>query len=79
MTKAAGENWILITTDKDFGDKVYREKRPHHGVILLRLADERTPNKIDVMERLLAKHAADLVDQFVVVTESRVRFSRQVE
>lgn len=26
LQKAHDENWILITNDKDFGDKVYRER-----------------------------------------------------
>ena len=45
LEQAFNENWILITTDKDFGEKVFREKRPHHGIILLRLQDERTSAK----------------------------------
>jgi len=39
IQKAASENWILITNDKDFGDMVYRDGRLHRGVILLRLDD----------------------------------------
>lgn len=31
MAKAFAENWLLITNDKDFGEKVYRERRPHNG------------------------------------------------
>src|SRR5215203_1074565 len=27
IQKAYDENWILITNDKDFGEKVYRERR----------------------------------------------------
>ncbi len=37
LQKAFEENWVLITNDKDFGDKVYRNGRLHKGVILLRL------------------------------------------
>ena len=29
IQKAFDENWILITSDKDFGEKVYRERYPH--------------------------------------------------
>jgi len=29
LQKAFDENWILITSDKDFGEKVYRERHPH--------------------------------------------------
>jgi len=75
--KVHAENWILVTNDKDFGAKVYRERRPHHGVVLMRLDDERAVVKIQVMERLLAKYPDKLADQFVVVTEKRVRFARQ--
>ncbi len=66
---------ILITVDKDFGEKIFREKRPHHGIILLRLKDERSKNKIAAMERLLANYALRLSGQFVVVTDTQVRFS----
>jgi predicted nuclease of predicted toxin-antitoxin system len=41
LAKAHSENWILITNDKDFGEKVYRERQPHRGVVFLRLQDER--------------------------------------
>ena len=37
IQKAHDENWILITNDKDFGEKVFRERRPHRGVIFMRL------------------------------------------
>jgi predicted nuclease of predicted toxin-antitoxin system len=33
LEKAYSENWILITADKDFGEKVYREGHPHRGMI----------------------------------------------
>jgi predicted nuclease of predicted toxin-antitoxin system len=76
ITKAFAENWILITNDKDFGEKIYRERRPHKGVVLLRLEDERAVNKIVILQRLLEGYAERLTDQFVVVTERQVRFAR---
>jgi len=76
IQKAFDENWILITNDKDFGEKVYRERRPHRGVVFLRIEDERTANKIDTLRRLLEGYADRLADRFVVVTEKQVRFAR---
>src|SRR4030042_5801882 len=76
IEKAATENWILITNDKDFGEKVYRERRPHKGVVLLRLDDEGAHAKIIIIEQLLAGDAEKLPGQFVVVTENSVRFAR---
>jgi predicted nuclease of predicted toxin-antitoxin system len=76
IQKAFDEDWILITNDKDFGEKVYRERRPHRGVVFLRLEDERAANKIDIIRRLLAGHANRLANHFVVATERQVRFAR---
>jgi len=76
IRKAAAEDWILITNDKGFGEKVYRDRRPHKGVILLRLEDERAASKIETLRRLLDRYRDRLAGSFVVVTERRVRFAR---
>jgi predicted nuclease of predicted toxin-antitoxin system len=76
ILKAFSEKWVLITNDKDFGDKIFRDRRPHKGVVLLRLDDERAEMKIDVIGRLLEKYADRLENQFVVVTENTVRFAK---
>lgn len=75
LQKALDENWVLITNDRHFGERVYRERRQHAGVVLLRLDDERTGNKIKTLRRLLEGHAHQLPGRFVVVTESQVRFA----
>ena len=77
IEKAFADNRILITNDKGFGEKVYRERRPHRGVILLRLVDERAELKIETIRRLLQVHAEQLPDRFVTVTETQVRFGRR--
>lgn len=74
--KAFTEHWIVVTNDKDFGEKVFRERWPHHGIVLLRLEDERAPKKIAALSRLLARYADRIANQFVVVTEASVRFAR---
>jgi len=76
IQKALAENWILITNDKGFGEKVYRELHSHRGVVFMRLEDERAANKIAVLKRLLEAYADKLPESFVVVTETRVRFAR---
>ncbi len=76
IQKAYAENWILITNDKGFGEKIYRERYPHKGVVFLRLDDERATNKIDILRKLLKNYADRLPDQFIVVTETRVRIAR---
>jgi len=74
---AVEDNWILITNDKDFGDKVYRDGHLHRGIILLRLEDESSASKINVLSYLFENHIDRLSESFVVVTETKVRFSRK--
>ena len=76
IQKASAENWILLTNDKDFGDKIFRDQKPHKGVVLLRLDDERAVVKIEVIGRLLENYSDRLENQFVVVTEKTVRFAK---
>ncbi len=77
IRKATEENWILMTNDKDFGEKIYRDHQPHRGLVLLRLSDERPVVKIKTIEKLLETHSDRLADRFVVVTESGVRFAQR--
>ena len=71
LLKALTERWIQVTNDK-----VYRERHAHHGVILIRLDDERSTNKIAVLKQLLERYADYIPDQFVVVTDNGIRFAR---
>lgn len=68
---------ILITNDKDFGERVFGQHEPYFGVVLPRLSDERASSKVTVVEALIASHASDLPGQFLVVTERTVRIARQ--
>lgn len=75
LEKAVDENWILITNDKDFGEMVFRERRGHHGVVFMRVEDERAANKIEVLRQLLKTYAEKLPEEFAVVSETKVRFT----
>jgi len=66
---------ILITNDKDFGEMIYREQRPHKGIILLRITDPRLDATINALRRLLTNHAPRLANAFVVVTETAIRIN----
>jgi len=77
IQKALEEHWILITNDKDFGNKIYRDGRLHQGVILLRLKDERSTSKIQVLSRLFETYLDKLQNSFLVVTEKQVRFAHK--
>ncbi len=73
IEKANRENYVLVTNDKDFGELVFRKRKPHKGVVLLRLEDERSKNKIAVLHRVLESYSDKLLDNFIIVTEKTVR------
>jgi len=76
LSRAHSEDRVLITNDKDFGKKIFLEQRPHRGVILLRLEDERSTMKIQILRQLLVEYEDRLRNAFVVATEERIRVSR---
>jgi predicted nuclease of predicted toxin-antitoxin system len=73
LQKAFNEKRILITSDKDFGDMIFKQKNNHCGVILLRLLDETIIAKISALEWLLKNYVNSLANNFVVVTEKTIR------
>ena len=73
IQKASTDNRILITNDKDFGEKIFRERQMHKGVIFLRLEDERAANKIAVLQKILKNYPDQIVAHFIVATETKVR------
>jgi len=73
MEIAARESRIIITNDKEFGTRVVRERQVCCGVLLLRLRDERTANKVRVLGEVLRDYSTQLSGNLVVASESRIR------
>lgn len=76
IATSAKSRRILITNDKDFGEKVYRDRLLHSGVILLRLANQSAAAKVDALSRLLSAFADRIAGSFTVVAEKQVRFGK---
>jgi predicted nuclease of predicted toxin-antitoxin system len=74
---AIAENRILITNDKDFGEKVFRNGMLRRGIILLRLENETASSKISVLLKLFRTYSDRLSDSFIVVTEKQARFAHK--
>jgi predicted nuclease of predicted toxin-antitoxin system len=73
LKRALENSRILITNDKDFGELIYRSGKAHAGVILLRLSDERSANRVRVVRTVLEHHLGRLSGNFVVASEKRLR------
>ena len=71
------DNRILLTNDRDFGELIFRQKLPHSGIILFRLA----PNDADIelrkkrLQHVLTNYA-DQLHHFLVVTQKNVRIRK---
>ncbi|MFH1789407.1 MAG: DUF5615 family PIN-like protein [Candidatus Altiarchaeota archaeon] len=70
IKKAKNENRILVTDDKDFGELVFRMKKPVSGVILLRTATH-PDERLKILVNLIKTY--DLTNKFIVVKEGVVR------
>jgi predicted nuclease of predicted toxin-antitoxin system len=66
------EGRVLVTDDRDFGELVFREGRPHSGVIYLRLGITTRQFRLERLAHVLAHHADEL-RRFMVVTRDEVR------
>jgi len=64
---------LLVTADKDFGELVFRQRRVHVGVVLLRLAGLSNPTKADLVAEVFGDRAADLPGGFTVISPGIVR------
>lgn len=76
LTKSVEEQRILITTDKDFGYLVFKEKLLSYGVILLRLKEESVVNLTYHINKLLKRYSSKLKGNFTVVTEEKIRVKK---
>lgn len=73
LAYAVREDRIVVTNDKDFGELVYRSGWEHRGVLLLRLRDERSENKMRVIQVVLAQLGERLCHHYTVATETGIR------
>ena len=74
LMRAWSEGRILITEDKDFGELVYRLKKPAVGIVLIRISVEKRELKRLRIEKLITEFSDRLKGHFVVVGETSFRF-----
>jgi len=70
---AVKENRMVITMDKDFGELVYNSGRLHSGVLILRLEDADSGQKVKIMKKILAEYSDKLHGKFCVFQGERLR------
>ena len=75
--KAAIEDALLLTGDKDFGDLVFRQGKATAGVLLLRLSGLPAHEKARIVTHALREHEDELQGAFTVLTHSALRIRRR--
>ncbi len=63
------EKRIIITTDQDFEEMIWREKRQHEGV--LRLENLPRVERLSLLEYVLNHHSQDLASGVIIIASSR--------
>lgn len=64
---------ILITSDKDFGELVFRQALATHGVVLIRLAGLSQSRKAEILSSAIRERSSEIPNAFSVVTPGAIR------
>ncbi|HEV7666994.1 MAG TPA: DUF5615 family PIN-like protein [Thermoanaerobaculia bacterium] len=74
LRRAAADQRVLVTMDKDFGSLVFMQRERHSG--LIRLPDIPARLRIELVRQILEDHGQDLEKGAIVtVRGSRIRVS----
>ena len=69
---------LLVTTDKDFGELVFRERRlSSGGVVLIRLAGLSAERKAETVSKAFEERGAEFTQAFTVISPGRIRIRPQ--
>lgn len=76
LALAYNKDAVLITEDKDFGDIIFRLKKNHAGILLLRLAGVPLEEKIALINNFLKEHLDKVKNSMSVLSENSVRIRK---
>ena len=77
MASEAGA--LLLTSDKDFGEIVFRQGRLHSGVLLIRLSGLESFLKARITIQAIQDHIKELPGNFSVLEKERLRIRQSPE
>lgn len=64
---------MLLTADKDFGELVFRLKRLHTGIVLLRLMGLESAAQAYIVLNVIEQHGEEMAGAFTVIAPKTVR------
>ena len=77
ILKAQGENRIILTEDKDFGEWVFAHHIKNISVVFLRYHHKETDEMKNIVVDLFSKNKNQLYNKFTTVTTKKIR-SREI-
>ena len=75
---AVTEKRMLITMDKDFGELVFNSGFDHSGILLLRLEDAKSDEKVKILQEILLKYEDKLESNFCVYQHGKLRIRKNI-
>lgn len=73
LDRAVSEERIVVTSDKDFGEMIFRQHYEVPGVILLRLSGLSPTEKAEIVTDVVDDADHKLIDRFTVVDPEKIR------
>ena len=76
LNLANQQHALLLTSDKDFGEMVFRQGRFTHGIVLVRIAGLSQKRKADIVASAMKRHSSEFRQTFAVITPNSIRIRR---
>ncbi|WP_373529011.1 DUF5615 family PIN-like protein [Nostoc sp.] len=76
LNLANNESAILLTSDKDFGELVFRLHRIAAGVVLIRLFGLSSNDRAEIIANGINEHADELLGAFTVISSKSIRIRK---
>ena len=79
LAKAQSAGTILLTTDKDFGELVFRQKLAAAGILLIRLEGLSEAAKAEAVGLAFRSHSALMSESFSVLSPGLLRIRARLD
>jgi predicted nuclease of predicted toxin-antitoxin system len=78
LNLANNEGAILLTSDKDFGELVFRLRRIAAGVVLIRLFGLSPNDRAEIIANAINQHTDELLGAFTVISAKNIRIRKMM-
>jgi len=76
LNLANNEGAIILTSDKDFGELVFRLCRIAAGIVLIRLFGLSPNDRAEIIANAINQHADELLGAFTVISSKSIRIRK---